>query len=270
MKLVDEQQDIAVGLGDFGKHRFQALFKFAAVLRTRDERAHIEGEERLPFQCLGHVALDDPLRQSFCDRRLADARLTDEHGVVLGLARQNADDVADLLVTPDDGFELVLARPLGEIRTVLVQRLIGILGVVAGHVLIAAHLLHALQELVLAQPEAGEDVLQSPFVVVEQAQKEVLDGDILVLHAGGELLRLGKDAVDGARRVRLRAARSPRKPLYGVLDGGGKPVRVRARTPDDAIVEPVSFEQGTGEMQRRQLGIAVFDGKALRALDRLQ
>ena len=44
------------------------------------------------------------------DRRLADARLADQHRVVLGAPAEHLDDAADLLVTADDRVDLAVAR----------------------------------------------------------------------------------------------------------------------------------------------------------------
>ena len=55
---------------------------------------------------------------------LADTRLADEHGVVLGTSGQHLHDAADLGVAADDRVELALARPLGEVDAVLLQRLV--------------------------------------------------------------------------------------------------------------------------------------------------
>ena len=58
------------------------------------------------FQGLGHVAVDDPQGQPFDDGRLADARLADQHGIVLRAAREDLDHAADFLVAADDRIEL--------------------------------------------------------------------------------------------------------------------------------------------------------------------
>ena len=81
----------------------------------------------------GHIAAHDTLGKALGDGRLANARLADEHGVVLRLTRQNADDVADLCVTADDGVKLLRAGALDEVRAVLLERVVGILGIVARH-----------------------------------------------------------------------------------------------------------------------------------------
>ena len=91
VQLVDEQQDPALAGLDLLQHRLQPLLELAAVLRAGDQRAHVEREDRLVLEPLGHVAADDPLREALDDRGLADARVADQHRVVLRLARQDLD-----------------------------------------------------------------------------------------------------------------------------------------------------------------------------------
>ena len=76
---------------------------------------------------IGHVAAHDTLRQALGNGGFAHARFTDQHGVVLALAAQDANDVADLAVTADDGIQLMLARQLGQIAAVFLERVVGIL-----------------------------------------------------------------------------------------------------------------------------------------------
>jgi hypothetical protein len=61
---------------------------------------------RRSLSCSGHVAGDDALGEALGDRGLADAGLADQHGVVLGAAREDLDDAADLVVAADDGSSL--------------------------------------------------------------------------------------------------------------------------------------------------------------------
>ena len=91
VQLVDEEDDLALGLGDFLEDGLQPLLELAAVLRAGDERAHVERDDLLVLQALGHVAADDALRQPLDDGGLADAGLADEHRVVLRAARQHLD-----------------------------------------------------------------------------------------------------------------------------------------------------------------------------------
>ena len=100
------------GFLHFLQHRLEALFELAAILRAGDQRAHVERDDALVLQPLGHVAAHDALGQPFDDGGLADAGLADQHRVVLGAARQHLDDAADLLVAADHRVELALRGQL--------------------------------------------------------------------------------------------------------------------------------------------------------------
>ena len=84
VQLVDEQDDLALGVLDLLEHGLEALLELAAVLGARDERAQVERDDALVLQALGHVAAHDALGEALGDGGLADARLADEHRVVLG------------------------------------------------------------------------------------------------------------------------------------------------------------------------------------------
>jgi len=61
---------------------------------------------RLSLRPSRHFTVDDALGQAFHDGGLADARLTDEHGVVLVRRLQHLDGAADLIIAADDRVEL--------------------------------------------------------------------------------------------------------------------------------------------------------------------
>ena len=83
--------------------------------------------------CLRLMAKRKALRKG----SLAHTRLADEDRVVLGPARQDLNDAANLLVATDDGIDLPLARQRGEVLAVFLQRLKFVLGILVGHALIA-------------------------------------------------------------------------------------------------------------------------------------
>ena len=118
VELVDEEDDLAVRLLDFLENRLEALLELAAVLRAREHRAEVERDDALVLQRLGNVARGDAPREPLDDRRLADAGVADEDGVVLRAAREDLHDAADLLVAADDRVELALAGELGEVLRV--------------------------------------------------------------------------------------------------------------------------------------------------------
>ena len=113
--------------GDFLQHGLQPLLELAAIFRARNQRAEIERQQLLVLEALRHVAVDDAQREALDDGGLADAGLADQHGIVLGPARQHLDGAADFLVAADHRIELAVARRLGQVAGIFLQRVIGVL-----------------------------------------------------------------------------------------------------------------------------------------------
>ena len=193
--LVDEGDDLALGVGDLLEHGLEPLLELAAVLGAGDHRAEVERDEPLVLQALGHVALDDAPGEALDDGGLADAGLADEHRVVLGAARQHLDDAADLLVAPDDRVELAGAGGLGEVAAVLLEGLVLLLGVLAGDAVAAAHLRRARR--------AGRS--RSTPTLVGEGEQEVLGGEVLVV----QLARASSARVEQRGELARRCADSP-------------------------------------------------------------
>ena len=111
VQLVDEEDDLPGGVGDFLQDRLQPLLELAAEFRAGDQGAQIEGDDPLVLEVLRHVAAHDALRQPLDDRRLADAGLADQHRVVLRPPRKDLHHAPDLFVAADDRVELALVAP---------------------------------------------------------------------------------------------------------------------------------------------------------------
>src|SRR5690606_3401750 len=79
-----------------------ALLKLAPVLAASHQGSHIEGKQLASGKVVGNVRIDDALGEAFDNGCLAHAWFTDEDWIVLGAARENADDAPDLLLTADD------------------------------------------------------------------------------------------------------------------------------------------------------------------------
>ena len=139
VQLINEEDDLALALLDLVQHALQTLLELAAVLCASHQSTHVQAEHGTVFQVFRHIAPDDTLGQTLGDGRLADARLTDEAGVVLRFTGQDADDISNFLVTANDGVQLLLAGQVNEVLTILLQGIVGVLGVVVGHALVAAH-----------------------------------------------------------------------------------------------------------------------------------
>ncbi len=122
VQLVEEQNDRALRLGHLFEHALEPFLELAPVGRAGDQRAHVQRDHAPIAQRLGYVRRDDPLGQALDDRGLADARLADQHGVVLRAAAQHLDHAADLLVAPDHRVELAELGHLGQVAPEALQR----------------------------------------------------------------------------------------------------------------------------------------------------
>ena len=189
VQFVNEKDGLAFALFHLIKNGLEAFFKFATVLGAGDKRTHIKGEKLAAFQAFGHVALDDTKGKAFHNGRLANARLTNKNRVVLGAARKNANDAADLGVTANNRVHLALTRGFHKITGVFVQRLKGVFGVGARYARAAAQFFHRRHKARtgnfvflehLAKRRGGRYLCQG--------RKEVVNADVFVLHAFGFVL----------------------------------------------------------------------------------
>ena len=175
--FVDEQDVGACGRRHFLQDGLEALLELTAIFRPGNERAHIERQKFLVFQTLGHVAVDDAQRQALDDRGLADARLADQHRIVLGPARQHLNRSADFLVAPDHRIELAVASRLGEVAGVFLQSLVGVFG---GRGIGGAALAQRLDggiEVLRRYAGIGEDLSRLAPLLQRQRQKQPLNSD---------------------------------------------------------------------------------------------
>ena len=190
MQLINKQNDVAFALFDFVQNRLQTFLKFAAVLCTGDQRAHIQRENSLVFQRTRHITAHNTLCQTFCDGGLADARFADQNRIVLGFTRQNPDDVTNLIISADDRIHLFLASLLDQIRAVFLQRIIGILRRIRRHALVAAHRGQRLQEIVFLDAECAEQITDRACGCVNQRKEQMLNRNKVVLHLLCGMFRL--------------------------------------------------------------------------------
>ena len=121
VQLVDEQDDLLV-LGDLVHDRLEPLLELPAVLGARDDRRHVEREHSVVAKHVGAEPVSDQQREALHDRRLPDARLADEHRVVLLPAREDLHHPLDLLGPPDGRVELPFGAELGQIAAEVVER----------------------------------------------------------------------------------------------------------------------------------------------------
>ena len=196
------------------QHGLQPLLELAAIFRARDQRAEIERQQLLVLQALRHVAVENAQRQALDDRGLADAGLADQHRIVLGAAGEHLDGAADFLVAPDHRIELAVARGLGQVAGIFLQRVIGVFGRrrIGGAAL--AQAFDRRVEVLRRDAALAEDGAGVAVLLERQPEQQPLDGDEAVAGLFGGLFRgverprqiLARDRPARPRCPRLSAA----------------------------------------------------------------
>ena len=213
VQLVDEEDDLALGVLDLLEDGLDPLLELAAVLRAGEERADVERPDALALQALGDVAGDDPLREALDDRGLPHSGVADQHRVVLRAAREHLDHAPDLLVAPDDRVELALLGELGQVAAELLERLVRALRILRGDALAAADLLQAREQLVARDGvEREQQVLGRDELVLELAHLVLGAVEDLARRRSRRLrLQVAAPWIDGFRAARPRPARGARR-----------------------------------------------------------
>ena len=171
VQLVDKRNDLAVRLLNLIEHSLQTLLELTAVLRTRNHRAKIQRNQGLALQALRDVARHNAARKPLNDRSLTDARLTDQHRIILRTTGKHLNHTADLRIAADHRVNLALTRTSSQVRRVLLQRLELILRILRGDLLATtnrrerllerlkrcATLLQQLSRIVLTLRNRGEE-----------------------------------------------------------------------------------------------------------------
>ena len=154
---------------------------------------------RLSLRPSGTSPAHDALREALGDGGLADARLADEHGVVLRPPAEDLDDPPDLVVPADDRVELAGPRLDGEVAAVLLQGLVGALGVRVGHPLATTDVLERTEERLAVRVMPAQQLLRLAAGLGRREQ-QMLGARVVVAQPAGLLLRPLDDALARAGR----------------------------------------------------------------------
>ena len=190
---IDEYDDRARRFVDLLEDGFQPVLELAAVLRTGKKRPQVEGENLLVSQRLRHVALHDPLRQTFNYGRFPHTRLADDYRVVLRAPRENLHHPPDLVVPAYDRVELAFSCLLGQIPAILLEGLVLLFRVLVGDPLRPPYILQDRVNPVLRDALGLKQSRSRPFAAIGYADEQVLRADVFVLQP----LRFSHGDVDG-------------------------------------------------------------------------
>src|SRR5262249_28817532 len=266
VELVDEQDDVAA-LGDLLHHLLEALLELTAVLRAGDERSKVERVDLLALEDVGDLVAADARGESLDDGRLADARLADQHRVVLRAARQDLHHALDLGLAADDGVELPLGGELRQVAAELVEELraLRLLARRATLALLAAagareHADDLVADLLGVGVEVEQDPRRDALVLAHEAEQDVLGADVVVAEAERlaqreleHLLRARRER-DLAGRDLVALADDTRDLGAHLLDGdvealehaGGKPLLLAQEAEQDVLGADVVVLERTG------------------------
>ena len=271
MKLVDEEDDLSFGFRDFLENGLEALLELASVLGSRDEGAQVEGDDALGLEPLRDVALDDPLGETFGDRRLSDSGLPDEDRIVFRPAREDLDHAADLLVPSDHRVEFPAAGEVGEVTGVAGEGLVLVFRILIRDALASANFDHGGEDAVFGDAGLRQDSAGGA-VVFDRGQKEMLDAHVFVLEVVG--LVLGPLEERGEARGDRHLSEGPRtghlgEPIDFRLELPGEALRVRSELlengGDDALF---LLEQGGEEVLDVDLLVVTLVGLSLGRMKR--
>ena len=234
MQLIDEQNDVATGRRDLLKHGLQTVLELATVFGACHHGAHVKLDELAVTQGRRHVASNDALCEALDDSRLAGTRLADEHGVILRAARKHLHRVANLLDTADDRVELALAGQVGQVATILLERLKLGLALGIGHTRVAAELLVGILHALGRHTGVVQDATGVTLVTCKR-DKQVLGGGKRVAHLRGELLRSIEHAHEPLAHAGLGAATHARLTCQLLVNDSLELGGVCAHALDDGI-----------------------------------
>ena len=195
--LVDEDDRVLGGAGLLDD-LLEPLLELAAELGARHEAPHVEGEEGRRAEVVGDVAVGDPEREAFDEGGLTDARLADDHRVVLGSPRERLNQLADLGVATEHAVEVALGGLLGQIDGVFREGLE--LGLAWLAICVSA-------DACFEEHEVDPSACQGPSYrwVRDQGQQEVARAAALGRRLDADLLGAVQDRGQGGIDLRLRS-----------------------------------------------------------------
>ena len=270
MQFIDEKNDFPFAFLHFVEDCLQPFFKFPAKFRPGNEGPHIQRENRLVLQAVGHILFHDSLGQPLRNGSFANARFPDENRVVLRFPGQNADDVSDFIIPPNDRVQLFASGLFHQVCAVFFQGIVSSLRRIAGHPGIAPHRRQHLHKFFLRHVVLPENLLQHTVGRIYHGHENVLHGNIFVGHIFRQFFGSSQRLFQIRRHSRLAAA-DPGHPLHFIFHRLGQAVHVHfhflQKLRNEAIL---LLQQSQQQMLLIQQRVAVFDGAGLGILDGFQ
>lgn len=177
----------------------QALLELAPILGPGNQPRQIKCQHPAIAQTLGHLSLDDPLRQPLDHCRLADSGLSDQYRIVLGAPLQHLNRTADFLVATDDGIDIATFCPGGQILGISLQCLAFLLGVRMVHPALAERVNRGTQLRFVCA--AGTHRLCQRVLAVKKYQQEQFGRNVRVAASLCRAVRQVQQALQVLRKT---------------------------------------------------------------------
>ena len=222
VQLVDEQNH-GFRVADLVDDRLDPLFELPAVFGPGDHQRKIEREHMFVLQNFRNLSGGDRLGEPFDDRRLADARFSDQNRIVLGAAAENLNHPFDLVFPSDDRVEFSLPGDFRQIASEGVEgleagvSLLLLTGLCGGGVDIFLRRVFAGDEVrvecadhLFADPfhvhfQTPENLRRRAFPFPEQGEQQMFGPDIIIVHrlgfVGGHHDDVFQSACEGSRSI---------------------------------------------------------------------
>ncbi len=215
-----------------------------------DNQRDVERQDSLVGQEVRNVAAEDLLREPLDDSRLADARLANQHRVVLRSPAEYLLDALDLVFAADERIEQVLHRRFRQVATELRQQR-RFLDALERRLLaeqLSDVVAHALQPHPFLHQDGGGD----RTLLAENSEQQMFRADVVVQQPIGfvgrklqNAFRLGAERNLDRCRDLLPEHRASFDLLADVLEG-----EMRAR--EDAARQPLAF---ANQAKEKMLGL---------------
>ena len=256
MNLVNKQDDVAVRLLHFVQHGFQPFLKLAAVFCAGNQCAHIQLDQFLFLQAERDVTVHDPPRDALDNRRLPDARFTDQHRVVLCFPRQDLDNPADFLIPADNRIDLAALDVLDQIVPVFLQRVQLIFRVLFIHLHSTSSFFLCFFKRFSRNSGCFQNRLGDGAAAEQQADQKRYRTHISFFVCLTPLQRFLIRLIHLAGEVRLSAGSTGRQPFHITVDDLQRPLLVLSQ-PLPQAVDAVVFKNRFQAMLDVELALAL-------------
>ena len=205
MKLINKKDNVSLALLDFVYYSLKTLLELAAELRASNKRAQIKRKKPFVFKAFRHITGNNSPRKPLNNRRLTNARLTNQNRVVFRTSRKNLHNTTNLFITPDNRVYLLLPGKSRKVAAILVQRAHRAFRVLIRNPLVSAHLFQSLHYGIPVNSMLFEH-FPSTTLAVSHGKENMLHGQILVLKSIHLLFSFGKDFLKLTRKRHLRVS----------------------------------------------------------------